>query len=155
MFNKEEIKKVIPHREPFLFLDEILEIESLKHATGVKYVKENDFFFEGHFPNNPVMPGVLIIEALAQVGAFILLSHQKYKNKIAYFVGIQKVKFRKKVIPGHKLILKCELTKLRDSFGLGIAAAYVNDELVCEANISFAIGSWFQLQNDIRQPIIV
>ncbi|MCR3906384.1 MAG: 3-hydroxyacyl-ACP dehydratase FabZ [Tenericutes bacterium] len=138
--NKEEIKQIIPHRHPFLFLDEIIELESLKYGVGVKYVTEDDYFFEGHFPGKPVMPGVLIIESLAQVGAVILLSDPQYKNNIAYFTGIQKAKFRKSVVPGDKLILKCELTKIRKSFGFGLARAYVNDQLVCEAEISFAIG---------------
>lgn len=138
--NREEIKKIIPHRDPFLFLDEIVEIESLHHALGVKYVTEDDFFFKGHFPGKPVMPGVLIIESLAQVGAVILLSHPSYQGKIAYFTGIQNAKFRKSVLPGDKLMLECTLTKIRSSFGFGKARAYVGDQLVCETEISFAIG---------------
>ncbi len=138
--NREEIKKIIPHRDPFLFLDEIIELDSLHHAVGVKYVKEEDFFFQGHFPGKPVMPGVLIIESLAQVGAVILLSHPSYQGKIAFFTGIQNAKFRKSVLPGDKLILECTLTKIRTSFGFGKARAFVNEQLVCEADISFAIG---------------
>jgi 3-hydroxyacyl-[acyl-carrier-protein] dehydratase len=98
--NREDIKKIIPHRDPFLFLDEIVELERLHRAVGVKYVTEEDFFFKGHFPGKPVMPGVLIIESLAQVGAVILLSHPSYQGKIAYFTGIQNAKFRKSVLPG-------------------------------------------------------
>jgi 3-hydroxyacyl-[acyl-carrier-protein] dehydratase len=138
--NREDIKKIIPHRDPFLFLDEIIELESLHRAVGIKYVKEEDFFFMGHFPGKPVMPGVLIIESLAQVGAVILLSHPDYKGKIAFFTGIQNAKFRKSVLPGDKLMLECTLTKIRTSFGFGKARAYVNEQLVCEADISFAIG---------------
>lgn len=138
--NREEIKKIIPHRDPFLFLDEIIEIESLHHAIGVKYVKEDDYYFKGHFPGKPVMPGVLIIESLAQVGAVILLSHESYKGKIAFFTGIQNAKFRRSVVPGDKLMLECTLTKIRTSFGFGHAKAYVGDQLVCETDISFAIG---------------
>jgi len=138
--NKEEIKLIIPHRDPFLFLDEIIELESLKRAVGIKYVKDEDYFFRGHFPDKPVMPGVIIIESLAQVGAVILLSHPDYKGKIAYFTGIQNAKFRRSVVPGDKLMLECKLTKIRSSFGFGQAKAYVDGQLVCEADISFAIG---------------
>lgn len=138
---KEEIKKIIPHRDPFLFLDEIINLVPLKHATGVKHVTSEEYYFQGHFPGKPVMPGVIIIESLAQVGAVILLSHPDYHGKIAFFTGIQNAKFRKSVLPGDKLILECELTKIRSSFGFGKARAYVDDQLVCEADISFAIGN--------------
>jgi 3-hydroxyacyl-[acyl-carrier-protein] dehydratase len=138
---KEEIKKIIPHRDPFLFLDEIVDLVPLKHATGIKQITEQEFYFQGHFPGKPVMPGVIIIESLAQVGAVILLSHPDYHGKIAFFTGIQNAKFRKSVLPGDKLILECELTKIRSSFGFGKAKAFVDDQLVCEADISFAIGN--------------
>jgi 3-hydroxyacyl-[acyl-carrier-protein] dehydratase len=139
VLNLEQIKSIIPHRDPFLLIDEIIELESLSKATGIKYVKASDDFFKGHFPQKPVMPGVLIIEALAQVGAVILLSHQDYKGKIAYFTGIKNAKFRKSVLPGDTLILKCELTRIRSGFGIGLATAYVLDQLVCETEITFAV----------------
>lgn len=139
--NKEDIKKIIPHRDPFLFLDEIHDLESLHRAVGVKYVTADDYFFKGHFPEKPVMPGVLIIESLAQVGAVILLSHPDHAGKIVYFTGIKNAKFRRSVVPGDKLFLECTLTKLRSTFGFGEAKAYVDGNLVCEAEIAFAIGT--------------
>lgn len=139
--NRDEIKAIIPHRDPFLFLDEIHELETLHRAVGIKYVKVDDYFFKGHFPEKPVMPGVLIIESLAQVGAVIILAHPEHKGKIVYFTGIKNAKFRKSVVPGDKLVLECTLTKLRSSFGFGAAKAYVDGTLVCEAEIAFAIGS--------------
>jgi len=138
---QEDIKKVIPHRDPFLFLDEIIELEPLKRAVGIKYITENEYYFKGHFPGTPVMPGVIIIESLAQVGATILLTHPDYHGKLALFTGIKNAKFRRSVVPGDKLILECELTKIRSSFGYGIAKAYVGDQLVCETEISFAVGN--------------
>jgi 3-hydroxyacyl-[acyl-carrier-protein] dehydratase len=134
----EDIKQIIPHREPFIFLDEIVELESLVYAVGKKYVKEDEPFFQGHFPEMPVMPGVLIIEALAQLGAVVLLSHPNYHGKIAYFTGIKNAKFRRSVLPGDTLTLRCELTRIRGNFGIGIAKAFLGDDLVCEADISFA-----------------
>lgn len=138
--NQEEIKKIIPHRDPFLYIDEMIELESLKYGVGLKYVDPNEAFFKGHFPQKPVMPGVIIIESLAQVGAVILLSHPDYTGKIAYFTGISNAKFRKSVLPGDTLELHCELHKIRRGFGFGTAKAYVNKELVCETEISFAVG---------------
>jgi 3-hydroxyacyl-[acyl-carrier-protein] dehydratase len=138
---KDEIKKIIPHRDPFLFLDEIRDLDSLVSAVGIKYVNPNDYYFQGHFPDKPVMPGVIIIEALAQVGAVILLSHPDFHGKIAYFTGISNAKFRRSVLPGDTLELKCTVNKIRRGFGYGTAKAYVNQELACEADISFAVGS--------------
>lgn len=139
ILNLEQIKSIIPHRDPFLLIDEIIEMDSLRKAVGIKYVRETDDYFKGHFPSKPVMPGVLIIEALAQVGAVILLSDPVYQGKIAYFTGIKNAKFRKSVLPGDKLILKCELTRIRSGFGIGMAQAYVDDQLVCETEITFAV----------------
>lgn len=138
--NLEEIKAIIPHRDPFLFLDEIIELKTLDKAIGVKHVTENEFYFKGHFPNKPVVPGVVLVESLAQVGAVILLSDEQYKGKIAYFTGIKNAKFRKSVVPGDTLYLHCEVTKIKGAFGFGAGKAYVNNDLVCEVDISFAIG---------------
>jgi 3-hydroxyacyl-[acyl-carrier-protein] dehydratase len=138
---QDEIKAIIPHRDPFLFIDEMIELESLKKGVGIKYVSPEEPFFKGHFPGKPVMPGVLIIESLAQVGAVILLSHPDYAGKIAYFTGISNAKFRKSVLPGDMLELHCELTKIRRGFGFGTAKAFVNGELACETDISFAVGN--------------
>jgi 3-hydroxyacyl-[acyl-carrier-protein] dehydratase len=134
---KEEIKAIIPHREPFLFVDEMVELKPLDFGVGLLHIDARDEVFQGHFPGKPVLPGVLIIEALAQVGAVVLLSHPDYHGKIAYFTGIKNAKFRKTVLPGDTLRLECKLGKMRMGFGAGKAKAYVNQELVCEADISF------------------
>ena len=138
--NLEDIKQIIPHRDPFLFLDEIVELKPRHSAVGIKYVTKDEYYFKGHFPEKPVVPGVILVESLAQVGAVILLSDEAYKGQIAYFTGIKNAKFRKSVLPGDTLRLYCELTKIRGSFGFGVAKAYVADDLVCEVEISFAVG---------------
>lgn len=139
--NKEEIKQIIPHRDPFLFLDEIIELDTLYSAVGIKNITEDEFYFKGHFPGKPVMPAVIILESLAQVGAVILLSHQDYRGKLVYFTGVKNAKFRRSVVPGDQLRLECKLTKIKSAFGFGEAKAYVDGKLVCEADISFAIAS--------------
>lgn len=138
--NIEEIKDIIPHRDPFLLLDEIIELNE-KDATGIKNITKDEFYFKGHFPDKPVVPGVILVESLAQVGAVILLSDERYKGKIAYFTGIKNAKFRKSVIPGDLLYLHCEVTRVKGAFGFGSGKAYVKDDLVCEVDISFAIGT--------------
>lgn len=136
--NLEQIKEIIPHRDPFLLIDQIIEMTENK-GIGLKQITENEFYFKGHFPDHPVMPGVLIVESLAQVGAVVLLSKEQFKGKIAFFAGIKEVKFRQSVLPGDLLKLECELIKIRGNYGIGEAKAYVGDKLVCEAVISFAI----------------
>lgn len=141
LLNLEQIKAILPHRDPFLLIDQINEIIPSKKAVGQKYISKDEFYFKGHFPNHPVMPGVLILETMAQVGAVALLSEPKFSGKIAFFAGVEKAKFRKQVRPGDTLVVECELVKLRSVFGVGEAKAYVDGNLVCEATLSFAIGS--------------
>ena len=140
LMNIEKIMEVIPHRYPFLLIDSIEQIEEGHKAVGKKCVSANEQFFQGHFPNNPVMPGVLIIEALAQVGAVALLSNPKMKGKTAYFAGIDKARFRKKVIPGDVLILETQIIKIKGPMGIGEAVAKVDGVKVAEATLTFAIG---------------
>lgn len=137
--NKEDIKSIIPHREPFLLVDEITELKPVQNAKGRLFVDPNFDFFKGHFPEKKVMPGVLIIESLAQVGAVILLSEERYKGKIAYFTGIKNAKMRKQVLPGDSLDLNVEITRLKANFGMGRAEAYVEGELAVSCEISFAV----------------
>ncbi|MGL5151070.1 MAG: 3-hydroxyacyl-ACP dehydratase FabZ [Clostridium sp.] len=140
MLGIKEIKEILPHRYPFLLVDRITEMEEGKWIKGYKNVTMNEQFFQGHFPVEPVMPGVLILEALAQVGAVSILSMEQFKGKIPLFAGADKVKFRQKVVPGDKLELSCEIVKLRGPIGIGKAIATVDGKKVCEAEIMFAIG---------------
>lgn len=134
-----EIMNTIPHRYPFLLIDTIEEIKEGEKAVGKKCVSVNEPFFQGHFPGNPVMPGVLIIEALAQVGAVAMLSIPELKGKTAYFAGIDKAKFRRKVVPGDVLILETSIIKVKGPMGIGKAEAFVDGVKVCEAELKFAI----------------
>jgi 3-hydroxyacyl-[acyl-carrier-protein] dehydratase len=140
VLNSNQIQEIIPHRYPMLLVDQIVALESGVKAVGVKAVTANEPFFQGHFPQEHVMPGVLIIEALAQTGAVALLSQESFKGKTAYFAGINKARFKRKVIPGHVLKLEVEITKLRGPVGIGKATAFVDDQVVCEAELMFAIG---------------
>lgn len=135
----EEIKKILPHRYPFLFVDKILSLEKGKRAVGLKNVTKDDYYFKGHFPGKPVMPGVLIIEAMAQVGGVMMLSLEQNRNKLAYFLAANNVKFRKTVLPGDKLVLDVEIGKLKSKTGLVHGKAMVDSKVVAEADLMFAI----------------
>ncbi|MDY6012812.1 3-hydroxyacyl-ACP dehydratase FabZ [Clostridium sp.] len=140
MMGIKEIREILPHRYPFLLVDRIVEIEEGNSIRGYKNVSANEQFFQGHFPQEPVMPGVLILEAIAQIGAVALLSKEEFKGKIPLFAGADKVRFRQKVVPGDKLELSCEIIKLRGPIGVGKGIAKVDGKKVCEAEIMFAIG---------------
>ena len=140
MMDINEIQKILPHRYPFLLVDRITEVEEGKRVKGYKNVSANEEFFQGHFPNQPIMPGVLILEALAQTGAIAILGMDEFKGKTPLFAGADKVRWRKKVVPGDKLELECEIIKLRGPVGIGKAIATVDGKKVCEAEITFAIG---------------
>ena len=140
MLNQEQIKQIIPHRYPFLLIDEITELEPGKIAVGKKHVKNDEYYFQGHFPQEPVMPGVLIIESLAQTGAVALLSLPEFKGRIAYFGGIKKARFKDKVVPGDTLELSTELTSMKGSIGIGKGIAKVNGKIVATAEMTFAVG---------------
>lgn len=139
MLNSNQIQEIIPHRYPFLLVDKITEMEDGVSATGIKCVTANEMHFMGHFPNHHVMPGVLIIEALAQVGAVVLLSKEENKGKIAFFAGIDKARFKKQVVPGDVLELNVEIIKSRGAIGVGRATAYVDGKLAVKAELTFAI----------------
>lgn len=136
----EEIKAIIPHRYPMLLIDRVEELEAGKRIVAKKNVTVNEPFFQGHFPMEPVMPGVLIVEAMAQAGAVALLSLADFQGKTAYFGALDKVKFRKKVVPGDSLRLEVEIQKIKGSAGVGKGIAYVDGKKACEAELTFMIG---------------
>lgn len=139
VYNINDIQNILPHRYPMLLIDKIIELDEGQRAVGIKNLTMNEHFFQGHFPDNPVMPGVLIIEALAQTGAVAILSLEKFKNKTVYFGGIKNAKFKKKVLPGDVLRLETEIIKMKSSFGIGMGIAYVDDEIAAEAELIFAV----------------
>ena len=134
-----EIKKILPHRPPMLLVDRILEIEPFKSATGLKNITMNEPQFLGHFPNNPIMPGVLLLEAMAQVGGVAMLYPEEHRGKIALFGGMDNIKFKQIVIPGDTLITKAEIVRVRGDFGVLHADGYVNDKMVASADFKFAL----------------
>ena len=135
----EAIKKAIPHRFPFLLVDRVTITDPDKSAVGIKCVSGNEPFFQGHFPDRAIMPGVLIVEAMAQVACALFLSKPEMKNKLAFFMGMEEIKFRKPVLPGDRLELKVEMISVRAKFGKAKGEAYVEGQLVTEAVFSFAL----------------
>ncbi len=142
MYDIKKIMDVLPHRPPFLLIDKIVECGNAEigsKVVAIKNVTMNEDFFRGHFPNEPVMPGVLIVEAIAQTGAFMVLSQQQFKNKIAYFGAIDKVKFKQVVKPGDVLTMEMEITKFKGTCGVGKGVAYVNDKVAVSGIFTFFI----------------
>ena len=135
---RDEIEAIIPHREPFLFLDEVLELEPGVRVVARKNVRADEWFFPGHFPGRPIMPGVIVVEALAQAGAVAVLSEESNRGKLALFAGIDDVRFKRIVEPGDELVLTCELESVRGPIGRGRAVARVGDELAVRGTLTFA-----------------
>lgn len=140
LMGTKEIMEIIPHRQPFLLLDTIEELEPGKRAVGKKCVTYNEPFFAGHFPGEPVLPGVLIVEALAQAGAVAILSNPEFKGKTAYFGAINSARFKQKVVPGDVLLLELEIIKQKGPVGVGKATATVDGKTAVTAELTFAIG---------------
>lgn len=137
--NINQIQEILPHRYPFLLVDRIESVEDGRKAVGIKNVSANEPYFQGHFPGYPIMPGVLIIEAMAQVGAVAILKMPEFAGKIALFAGIDKARFRRQVVPGDQLRIEVEVLKLRGAVGKSYAAAYVGEEMAAEAELMFAV----------------
>ena len=140
LMGTKEIMEIIPHRQPFLLIDTIEELEPGKQAVGKKCVTYNEPFFAGHFPGEPVMPGVLIVEALAQTGAVAILSQSDFKGKTAYFGAINNARFKQKVVPGDVLMLELEIVRQKGPIGVGTAKATVNGKVAVQAELTFAVG---------------
>ncbi|KEQ22513.1 3-hydroxyacyl-ACP dehydratase FabZ [Paenibacillus tyrfis] len=137
--NANQILETLPHRYPFLLVDRIESVEEGQKAVGIKNVSINEPFFQGHFPGFPVMPGVLVVEAMTQVGGVAMLSVPDFKGKIAFLAGIDGARFRRQVVPGDQLRIEVSITKLKGVIGKGQAVAYVDGELAAEAELTFAI----------------
>ena len=137
--NNIEIQKILPHRHPFLLVDKVVECVPGESCDAIKCITANEMQFLGHFPGNPIMPGVLIIEALAQTGAVALLTLEENKGKLALFGGIKNARFKRQVVPGDVLELHCELTSMMESIGVGKAVAKVDGKVACTAELTFAV----------------
>lgn len=141
MLTSQQIQEILPHRYPFLLVDRIVELEEGKRAVGLKNVTINEEFFNGHFPQYPVMPGVLIVEALAQVSAVIMLMKEGNEGRLGLLAGIDECRFKKQVKPGDQLRLEVEITRIKGSIGKGKGLATVDGEMVCEMELVFAFGN--------------
>ena len=139
MLNNKEIQSIIPHRYPFLLVDKIIDIEYGKKAVGIKNITANEPFFQGHFPENPIMPGVLIVEAMAQVGAVSILGMEENKDKLAVFTGIDRMRFKKQVVPGDTLRMEVEMIAMKRGIGKAKATAYVDGALAASGELMFAV----------------
>lgn len=139
MLNKEQIESIIPQRDPFLMIDEVEEYQPGEYCIGYKNVTGYEYFFKGHFPGNPIMPGVLITESLAQAGAVAILSLEENKGKNALFAGIDKMKFKKMVVPGDKLKLEVRIIKRKGPIGVGEAIATVDGKIAAKGELTFAL----------------
>ncbi len=139
MLDREAVKEILPHREPFLLVDRVLELEPGVRAVGELDVREDAFWVPGHFPGEPIMPGVLVVEAMAQTGALALLSVPENRGKIALFGGIDKLRFKWRVEPGDTLRMECEISRQRGPLGFGQARAFVGERLACSGELMFAI----------------
>jgi 3-hydroxyacyl-[acyl-carrier-protein] dehydratase len=139
MLNIQDIERIIPHRYPFLLVDRVVEMEPGKRIVALKNVTANEWFFQGHFPGYPIMPGVLIVEALAQAGAVLLLSDESTRGQIPLFAGIEKCRFRQQVVPGDTLTLEMDVLARRGPVGKGRAVARVNDKVAAECELTFAL----------------
>jgi len=137
-FGRDVIESIIPHRDPFLFLDEVTELEPGKRVVARKQVRPDEWFFPGHFPERPIMPGVIIVEALAQAGAVAVLSVEQNRGKLALFAGIDDLRFKRLVEPGDELTLSCEVEAVRGPIGRGRAEARVGEELAVRGTLTFA-----------------
>ena len=135
-----EIMEIIPHRQPFLLVDRIIDMVPGESVTALKNVSMNEPFFAGHFPQEPVMPGVLIVESMAQAGAVAILSQDDFRGKTAYFGGIKNAKFKQKVVPGDTLRMEVSIVKLKKNAGIGEGTAYVGDRVAAQAEFIFMIG---------------
>lgn len=133
------IKEVLPHRPPFLLIDRILEVVPFKSAVGIKNITMGEPQFRGHFPGHPIMPGVLILEAMAQVGGFAMLYPEENRGKLALFGGMENVKFKRLVVPGDQLLMKAKLIKVHGDFGKIHTEAFVEDKLVAQGDFTFAL----------------
>jgi 3-hydroxyacyl-[acyl-carrier-protein] dehydratase len=138
-FGRREIEEILPHRDPFLLIDEVLELEPGKRVVARREVRADDPWFAGHFPGRPVMPGVLIVEAMAQTGAVAVLVEEENRGKIAFFAGIDDCRFKRVVEPGDELTLTCEIDAVRGPIGRGKATAHVGDELAARGTLTFAV----------------